>query len=462
MPTRRFLAFVVPFLAVLAGGLAVPAGADPNDGTPDPSFGSGGARVFAWNQGGALADWVYDVVADDNGNLFLVGSFDSSWGDDDWGILELNAAGNFVNWQLFVFDLGGANTDLATGVRLDGAGGLLIAGQARTATGAEVRLCRLKTSDLTLDLTFGSGGCAAYSYLATGLYAVALARAGDGGWLVAGTLGWGSGNTDFFVVKFTSAGLLDTNFNWLDFFHPGMATVGVDLVAGGYDVARAIAVDHQGRVLVAGDAQAPTVSNAAAVVRLTASGERDWSFGASGLQTWTYFDGLVDHPAWASSLAVDPVLDTFLVGYSHYSGDPSEVAAAVGHFNAGGNWQNFPGGGSPIREVTWQPGGSNWMARVLVQCNGRILAVGDSFYGGTYQATRLLPNGTVDASYGVAGTASFSPSLHGWGSGNGVASATLSAGRLVLAGTVSNPNDDWLAVRLTSDLIFCDGFESVP
>lgn len=456
----RARAAVRLFLFLAVGAIAA-GSAVATDGTLDPTFGSNGAQPFGWDQGGALSDWVHDAVADDSGNLFLVGSFDSSFGDDDWGILELDSAGLFVNWQFFAFDLESPFTDVATAARLDGAGGLLVSGQARTATGAEVRLCRLRTNDLSLDLTFAGGtGCAAYSYLSLPLNAVALARAGDGGWLVAGQLDWGAGDSDFFVVKFTSAGLLDTSFNPLDPFHPGMAIIPVDLVTGGYDTFRALAVDHQGRILIAGDVEAPAVSNAAAVVRLTASGQLDASFGTSGLQSWTYFDGLVDHPTWAMSVAVDPILDGFVVGYSHLTTDVNEVAAVIGHFDAGGNWQNFPGGISPLRDVTWLAGGGNWLARVLVQSDARILAIGDSSFGGTYQATRLLPNGNVDSTYGTAGVASFSPSLAGLGGAHGVASATLAAGRLVMVGTVSNPDDDWLAVRLTSGLIFLDGFES--
>ncbi len=451
---------VLHLALILAGGAVAAGPAVATDGALDPTFGAGGGSALNWNQGGS-SDWVEDVTADDAGNLFYVGRFESLAGDADWGVAKLDSAGGLAGFTFFAFDLGGSNADSATATRLDGSGGLLIAGYAESTSSTEIRLCRLTASNLILDLTFGGGtGCAAYNYLALPLYPVALAPAGDGGWLVAGQLNWGGGDYDFFVVKFTSAGLLDTNFNSLDPFHPGMTVVPVDLVVGGSDLARALAVDHLGRVLVAGEASSPTVSFAAAVVRLTASGELDASFGASGLRTWTYFDGLADQPAWPLGVAVDPMFDSFVVGYSHYTASPGEVAAAVGHFDAAGQWALFPGGGSAVREVTWLPLGANWISNVLVQSDGRILAVGDSSSGGTYQATRLLPNGSIDPTYGVSGVASFSPFTHGFGFGHGVASATLWSGRLVMVGTVTNGSEDWLAVRLTSGLIFLDGFES--
>lgn len=450
-------AVTVASILLLTGSPAPVAGI--GDGYLDTTFGVNGSRSVAWDAGGALADRVGDVAADDDGNLYLVGSYDSVFGDDDWGVTKLDADGTPIDSAYLYFDLGGFNTDLPTGVLLDRAGGLLIAGQARAASAVEIRLCRLWTSDLSLDLGFANGnGCATYAYGSVPLYATALARAADGGYLVAGSYDWGGGDSDFFVVKFTAAGLLDTTFNMFDLFHPGMAVVAIDRVAGGADSARSIAVDHLGRILVAGDAEGPAVSNEAAVIRLSAGGVLDSSFGSSGHLGWTYFDGLVDHPTWGMTVAVDPIADTFLIGYSWSMSNGN--GAAVGHFDASGAWQNFPGAGSPIREVTWEPGGSNWIRKLLFQCDGRILAVGDSYFGGIYRATRLFANGTVDGSYNVAGVASFSPFANGLGSGLDVAAATLASGRLVFAGTVLNANEDWLAVRMTSELMFCDNLET--
>ncbi len=451
---------VLHLALILAVGAVAAGPAAATDGTPDPSFGAGGGTALDWNHGGS-SDWVKDVTTDDAGNLYYVGHFESTTGDADWGVAKLNSAGGLSLSTFFRFNLGAPNSDEAVATRLDGAGGLLIAGSAGSASSAEIRLCRLTTSNLLLDLTFAGGtGCAAYNYAPLPLYPVALARAGDGGWLVAGSLVWGGGDSDFFVVKFTSAGLLDTTFNALDPFHPGMAVVPVDLVVGGADGARGMAVDHQGRILVAGDVEGGLASNVAAVVRLTASGQIDASFGTSGFQIFNYFEGPVNYPTWAMSVAVDPVLDSFLVGYSHFTSTVNEVAAGIDHFDAAGNWQNYPGGSSPSRDVTWLPGSGNWLARVLVESDGRILAIGDSASGSTYRATRLLPSGAVDPLYGVAGVASFSPSVQGFGSGHGVAAATLWSGRLVMVGTVTNGSEDWLAVRLTNALIFRDGFET--
>ena len=179
------------------------------------------------------------------------------------------------------------------------------------------------------------------------------------------------------------------------------------------------------------------------------------------MQSWTYFDGLVDHLTWAMSVAVDPASDSLVVGYSHHTATANEVAAKVGHLDANGNWQVFPGSGVAVRDVSWQTGGSNWIARVLTQCDGKIVVAGDRALGDTLRASRLLANGTLDATYGTAGVASFTLSASGFGAGHGMAFAAFSSGRLVVIGSHSiSGNWDWFAGRFTDRLVACDAFEA--
>ena len=72
----------------------------------------------------------------------------------------------------------------------------------------------------------------------------------------------------------------------------------------------------------------------------------------------------------------------------------------------------------------------------------------------------MNPDGTPDPNFGVSGTRLYEPMQNGNPTGAGVAAATLSGGRVVVAGDVAEPDFNWLVIRLTNGLIFRDGFES--
>jgi len=106
----------------------------------------------------------------------------------------------------------------------------------------------------------------------TDAYAYAMAAQPDGKLLVAGTSHAHGG--DFTVLRFTRDGELDTSF--------GGAGVVTTEVGQSADIARAIAVDDQGRIVVAGTANGTATGLDFAVVRYLADGKLDSSFGNQG------------------------------------------------------------------------------------------------------------------------------------------------------------------------------------
>src|SRR6478609_9033293 len=106
----------------------------------------------------------------------------------------------------------------------------------------------------------------------TDAYAYAMAAQPDGKILVAGTSHDHAG--DFTVLRFTRDGELDASF--------GSAGVVTTEVGPSADVARAIAVDDQGRIVVAGSANGTASGLDFAVVRYLADGKLDEGFGSKG------------------------------------------------------------------------------------------------------------------------------------------------------------------------------------
>ena len=443
---RKHVPHVPTITLALAMAVLASSAARGSDGQLDTTF---GAVRIAWDYGGSHNDWVSDVVADDStDSLYLVGYLASETTDDDWGVVRIDAQGNQVRRRLF-FDRGGTNDDFATAAYLDGNGHLLVAGWVTTSdTTADDVLCRLAADTLQPDSTFGTGGCA--SIVTGGFFqVVAVAPAGDGGHLVAGTFQF-QGNYDFSVIKFTANGQLDTSFG-----DGGHKTVPWDLVPGGADSLYAMAVDRNSGILLAGEAQHPSYGGVLAIAKLTPGGQLDPAFGTGGKVSLSS-----SYPVAATAITVEPASGTnFLVAAREEHVDFSTQVFLI-RFDGSGGQIVFQGSGDSQAEVTWSQGAGNYVPRILVQSDGKMVVAGDTASGLFYEITRLNPDGTPDPNFGANGTRSYEPLHNANPSGAGVAAATLSGGRVVVAGDVFEPDLNWLVIRLTNGLIFRDGFES--
>src|SRR5688500_18321455 len=111
---------------------------------------------------------------------------------------------------------------------------------------------------------------------------VRVATAADGSIFHAATeaIGESDANLDFAVAKFRPNGQLDTSFGSL-----GQRSVGFDVIPDGDDNVRGVFPLPDGRLLLAGTADLDAASSSYAapgLVRLTATGDVDTSFGDDG------------------------------------------------------------------------------------------------------------------------------------------------------------------------------------
>ena len=446
-PPRRLFPRALAALAVL---LAAAAPARAWDGNLDPSFGAGGVIEIAWDLGGDHNDYARDLVADFDGNLFAVGYGSSQTADKDWEIARIDRAGAVVRHQTW-FDLGGTHDDKAEAAVLDGNGGLVVAGTADHGTYDDVEVCRYFTATLQPDAAFGtSGGCEDYNLGAGEVFHVAaVARAGDGGFIVAGTLSQ-SGNQDFFAMRYTASGHLDGNFGFF-----GIRVVAWDLIPAGLDFLSGAAVDFDGGILLAGEAQGGGSDAYGALAKLTAAGNLDPGFGSGGKVTFN----TPIHQGWASAVETD------LRG----AGTSYGVAAAIANPDASSAVWIFgldAAGGlsASASDATWDAAAQNHGRRLRFQSDGYPLVAGDnaSASGAVFRASRLycLAGCFKDFSWGSNGTFTFDPATSGYGNGGGLSGAALSGGRLALLGDSLDPDYNWILLRLTSTLVFRDGFET--
>jgi uncharacterized delta-60 repeat protein len=183
---------------------------------------------------------------------------------------------------------------------------------------------------------------------------------------------------------------------------------------GGVDAARAVLVQPNRRIVVAGGG---TATGGFCVARLRANGNLDTTFGSGGKRVIRF--GGDQEGAFGAALQPDGKI--VLVG-------DSDFRVAVARLNANGSLDTtFSGDGRKL--FNWGPIGRAMAALVL--SSGKLLLAGFSGpEGGNMQVARLNANGALDTSFGTGGKA---PVDFG-GDDFGVAIARQANGRILVAG----------------------------
>ena len=165
---------------------------------------------------------------------------------------------------------------------------------------------------------------------------------------------------------------------------------------GKNDEARAIGIDSQGRLIVAGQARHATASYyEIAVARLTGGGSLDATFDGDGRATAK----VTLSGANGCGLAIDGSDRSVVVGQA-------VGAFAVARFtDTGGLDPTFDGDGVTTTDLTWDYDQAN---RVVLQPDGKIVVAGEAgFSGATYSGdfgvVRYLVDGNLDTSFGDDG-----------------------------------------------------------
>ncbi len=237
-------------------------------GSPVRAFGGGGQDLFAaklnssgvltWNTflGGSGQDDGTGIAVDGSGNVYVSGNSTATWGSPvrafsggggDAFAAKLNSSGG-LTWNTF---LGGANSDMATAIAVDGSGNAYVTGNSAASWGSPVRAYSSGNDAFAAKLT--TAGALVWNTFLGGSgsdFGNAIALDAGGSIYVAGhsLATWGSpveayggGFTNAMVVKLSNSGSL----TWNTF-------LGGTAQAGAYGVAIGIS----GNVHVAGRANA--------------------------------------------------------------------------------------------------------------------------------------------------------------------------------------------------------------
>jgi uncharacterized delta-60 repeat protein len=287
-----------------------------------------------------------------------------------------------------------------------------VAGLASNGSNSDVAVARYN-ADGSLDSGF-AGGKVQFDLAGADDVAQAVAVQADGKILVAGYTGNGA-ERNFVVLRLNADGTLDTaGFNTKGW-------VSLDY-AGGADVVNAIAVQADGKIVLAGSADrgASTTQGDFALARFNSDGTLDSTFGTAGKQTTDFGNS----PDFAEALAIQASDGKLLV---------------AGHSSAGGNadfaFARYNVDGSPDPSFGTNGKTTQDFAGGYTGASTRDFAV-----------VRLMANGAPDAQFGVNGKTQID-----FSGGDDLADsmAVQPDGRIIVAGWAATANgDDFAMLRL--------------
>lgn len=369
------------------------------DGSQDPTFGNTGTVRTSF----AGSDDARAAAVQPDGRIVAVGGNATG----DFAVTRYNGNGSvdasFGGSGTVVTSFGDAQVaNGARGVALQPDGKLVVVGQSRTGEAAVARY----NPNGTLDTGF-SGDGKQVTDLGVGVNDIAndLALQPDGKILVAGESDAG----EFQALRYNADGSPDTSFS-------GDGQQTIDL--GGGDAPTGIALQPNGRIVLAGRSSTDTGSRFAAA-RLTGAGEPDVTFSGDGQDIVTFADA-----ATAEDVVVQPDGKILLVG--------AEADFALARYNSDGTLDTtFSGDGKQVTAITANALSS--AQGVALQSDGKIVAAGsDGANGGDFAVARYNPDGSLDT--GFSGDGRQTTDFAG-GSDFASAIAVQSDGLIVVAGT---------------------------
>jgi len=320
-------------------------------------------------------------------------------------------------------------------------GKIVVAGQANNSSHSAFALARLNAADGSLDTTFGSGGRVLTTFnlnlngatfdLASAASAIAVQS--DGKILAAGTalssLTQSSANS-MAVARYTTAGILDTNFGI-----GGKVTASV----GTNGNISSMVLQSDGKIVVAGTVVRPGTGSDFLVTRLLSSGGLDTTFGATLLPNLTgSVTADMGGQESANAVIMQPDGKIVVAGNTRI---PGLSSFAVARFAANGRFDNTFGG---IGRVTTDfPGSTNASANAIaIQSDGKIVLAGSVRNGAFlsipthgFALTRYTTNGVLDSTFGTGGRVITSILAPGASEDTAFAVVVQPDGKIVVAGS---------------------------
>src|SRR5499427_1766365 len=350
-----------------------------SDGTLDASFGTGGIVTTAFDFPGNF-DRVSTFIRQPDGKFVAVGS---TVGNPfaNFALARFNADGtldtSFGTGGIVTTGFGVSAEATAAVVQADGK--IVTAGYANLDGGESFALARYNSNG-TLDASFGTGGKVGTAFNSGSVsytQAFSVAVQPDGRIVAAGYTEIGAclfnglelPCFDFALARYNSNGTLDASFGT-----GGRVTTDF---GGPYDQAESVAVQPDGRIVVAGAAARLTNTGFDfALARYNSNGTLDTNFGAGG-KVFTDFAGDNDTPSEPSALALQSDGKIIVVGQTLVGGFNN---FALARYNGNGTLDTSFGTSGKV--ITDFAGANDVPFSIAVQPDGNIVVAGGATVNG--------------------------------------------------------------------------------
>jgi uncharacterized delta-60 repeat protein len=355
-----------------------------SDGTRDNAFGVGG--IFIYGEKGKGNNYGSGVALQPDGKIVVVG--DSYYGTSrEVLVLRCNGDGSLDS----AFGKGGVTTyrsqlrenkDLSFGVVLQSDGRIVVVGSTYNGKNYEPLVLRYN-SDGSLDSSFGKGGVVAYKGLSNAnVWGRAVAIQPDGKIVMVG-VSYTTKKCDVLTIRYNADGSLDEGFG-----EEGAAPSSCP--PGGRDWGRSIAIQPDGKIIVAGNTRLGENTNIL-LLRYNANGKPDTTFGMSGIAS---YQSIVKKGNWGQGVVLQSDGKIVIVGNS-LSGPKKE--AYLARYNSNGTMDSSFGKEGLVHS-NCPANANNWGFAVTTQSDGKIIVVGYAHSGKSKDilVVRYKSDGTLD------------------------------------------------------------------
>lgn len=411
----------------------------------DPAFNGNGIVVSNGAAGGSGNDSGASIAMDGNGKILAAGNSVNAAGNADMVIWRYNADGtpdttfNGAGYVVHNGAAGGDGSDYGYALTLDSNGKILVAGNSVNAAGNLDMVVWRYNADGTPDTTFNGTGYTIHNGAAGGDshdYGISLAVDGNGKILVSGISWNAEGNYDMAVWRYNADGTLDTTFNGTGYaIHNGAAG------GNGADYGNSLAVDGNGRIVVAGHSRNAAGNDDMVIWRYNVDGALDSEFNGTGLVVYNGGTGRAD---FGNSLRIDGSGKILVAGYSNAAGTFDMV---IWRYNADGTADTtFNSTGMAIHNGAAGANGADYGNSIALDASGNILVCGRSLnvYNDIDIAVwRYTADGSLDTSFNSVGFLTHNGAAGGSGADYGNSITTDANGKVVVAGKSPNAAGDF-------------------
>lgn len=258
-------------------------------------------------------------------------------------------------------------------------------------------LCSLNAISQTggvLDTSFGTAGKVVTSINAGADKAYGVVLQTDGKIVVGGMTTSAVSGKDFACVRYNIDGSLDTTFGT-----GGIVTT--DIQTGSDDVAYSIAIQADGKILLAGYTDSGTNKDAA-ILRLNIDGTVDTTFGTAGIVITDLIAGKADE---IKTIKIHTLTGNIIVGGSSATTSTNAQGVIARYTSAGVLDTSFNTTGKvALPNASGNGAYFNSIEDMAVKSNGKITAVGwvnqqGLQWSSNYYGCRLNSDGVLDATF---------------------------------------------------------------